>query len=179
MRFHLEKPNLRVNPVSNYLCRVNDSDWNTRLTSGMRSELTIKTRRSTEVKLEFLLLTLNTFRTLFCFHCWLYASEYNDFGYIFICYISVLWREYFNYLFDCIPITVTNGYHFIFTTKSQQILKYNILQTLLLMYIRKFFYCYLAAPRPTLGHCRGGSLTNLMLITAFYSCSIQSSPGAS
>ena len=29
-----------------------------------------------------------------------------------------------------------------------------------------FFNCYLAAPRPTLGHCRRGSLTNLMLITA-------------
>ena len=30
-----------------------------------------------------------------------------------------------------------------------------------------FFNCYLAAPRPTLGHCRGGSLTNQMLITVF------------
>ena len=30
-----------------------------------------------------------------------------------------------------------------------------------------FFNCYLAVPRPTLGHCRGGSLTNPMLITAF------------
>ena len=30
-----------------------------------------------------------------------------------------------------------------------------------------FFNCYLAAPRPTLGHYRGGSLTQPMLITAF------------
>ena len=30
-----------------------------------------------------------------------------------------------------------------------------------------FFNCQLAAPRPTLGHCRGGSLINPMLITAF------------
>ena len=30
-----------------------------------------------------------------------------------------------------------------------------------------FFYCYLAAPRPTLGHFRRESLTNLMLITVF------------
>ena len=30
-----------------------------------------------------------------------------------------------------------------------------------------FFNCYLAAPRPTLGHSQGGSLTNPMLITAF------------
>ena len=30
-----------------------------------------------------------------------------------------------------------------------------------------FFNCYLAAPRPILGHCRGGSFTNPMLITAF------------
>ena len=30
-----------------------------------------------------------------------------------------------------------------------------------------FFNCCLAAPRPTLGHCRGGSLTDPMLITAF------------
>ena len=29
-----------------------------------------------------------------------------------------------------------------------------------------FFNCNLAAPHPTLGHCRGGSLTNLVLITA-------------
>ena len=28
-----------------------------------------------------------------------------------------------------------------------------------------FFNCYLAAPRPTLGHYRGGSLTHTMLIT--------------
>ena len=28
-----------------------------------------------------------------------------------------------------------------------------------------FFNCYLAAPRPTLGHYRGGSLTHPMLIT--------------
>ena len=28
-----------------------------------------------------------------------------------------------------------------------------------------FFNCYLAAPRPTLNHCRWGSLTNPMLIT--------------
>ena len=30
-----------------------------------------------------------------------------------------------------------------------------------------FFNCYLAVPRPTLGHSQGDSLTNLMLITAF------------
>ena len=30
------------------------------------------------------------------------------------------------------------------------------------------FNCYLAAPRPTLGHYRGDSLTHPMLITAFY-----------
>ena len=28
-----------------------------------------------------------------------------------------------------------------------------------------FSNCYLAVPWPTLGHCRGGSLTNLMLIS--------------
>ena len=31
-----------------------------------------------------------------------------------------------------------------------------------------FFNCYLAVPRPTLGHYRGDSLTHPMLITAFY-----------
>ena len=30
-----------------------------------------------------------------------------------------------------------------------------------------FFNCYLAAPRPTLGHSQGDSLTNPMLITAY------------
>ena len=30
-----------------------------------------------------------------------------------------------------------------------------------------FFNCYLAVPRPTLGHSQGDSLTNLMLITVF------------
>ena len=35
-------------------------------------------------------------------------------------------------------------------------------------YIYTFFFnCYLAVPRPTLGHSQGGSLTNPMLITAF------------
>ena len=31
-----------------------------------------------------------------------------------------------------------------------------------------FFNCYLTAPRPTLGHYRGDSLTHPMLITAFF-----------
>ena len=31
-----------------------------------------------------------------------------------------------------------------------------------------FFNCYLAVPQPTLGHSWGDSLTNLMLITAFF-----------
>ena len=31
-----------------------------------------------------------------------------------------------------------------------------------------FFNCYLAAQRPTLGHCRGDSLNHPMLLTAFY-----------
>ena len=30
-----------------------------------------------------------------------------------------------------------------------------------------FFTCYLAVPRPALGHSQGDSLTNLMFITAF------------
>ena len=33
-----------------------------------------------------------------------------------------------------------------------------------------FFNCYLVAPRPTLGHSQRDSLTNPMLITAFYLC---------
>ena len=33
-----------------------------------------------------------------------------------------------------------------------------------------FFNCYLAAPLPTLGHSQGDSITNPMLITAFYLC---------
>ena len=41
-----------------------------------------------------------------------------------------------------------------------------------------FFNCYLAAPRPTLGHYRGDSLTHLMLINAFLHLT-QGSPGAS
>ena len=32
----------------------------------------------------------------------------------------------------------------------------------------QFFDCYLAAPRPTLDHFQGGSLTNPMLITTFF-----------
>ena len=31
-----------------------------------------------------------------------------------------------------------------------------------------FFNCYLADPRPTLGHSQGDSFTNPMLIAAFY-----------
>ena len=33
--------------------------------------------------------------------------------------------------------------------------------------ILSFFNCYLAVPRPTLGHSQGDSLTNPMLITSF------------
>ena len=42
--------------------------------------------------------------------------------------------------------------------------------TLFLLYINFFFFfnCYLADPQPTLGHSQGDSLTNPMLIAAFY-----------
>ena len=48
--------------------------------------------------------------------------------------------------------------------------------TLLFIFSRVFYYycyhyffnCYLAAPRPALGHYRGGSLIHPMLITVFY-----------
>ena len=33
--------------------------------------------------------------------------------------------------------------------------------------VTQFFYCYLAFPQSTLGHSRGDSLTNPMIITAF------------
>ena len=36
---------------------------------------------------------------------------------------------------------------------------------------RIWLFCYLAAPRPTLGHSQGDSLTNPKLITAFLSIS--------
>ena len=39
-----------------------------------------------------------------------------------------------------------------------------------------FFNCYLAVPRPTLGHSRGDSLTNPMLIIAFSTILAQRSP---
>ena len=42
-----------------------------------------------------------------------------------------------------------------------------------------FLNWYLAAPRSKLSRCRGSSLANPMLITAFYSCSNGRSPGAS
>ena len=42
-----------------------------------------------------------------------------------------------------------------------------------------FSICYLATPRPALGHCKEGSLTHLMLITAFCLCLAKSSPRAS
>ena len=43
-----------------------------------------------------------------------------------------------------------------------------------------FINCYLAVPRPTLAHTRGDSLTNPMLITAFFcTYSTRRSPGAS
>ena len=42
-----------------------------------------------------------------------------------------------------------------------------------------FFNCYLAAPQPTLGHYRGGSLTHRMLITCVFTYSTRRSPRAS
>ena len=42
-------------------------------------------------------------------------------------------------------------------------------KTDIFLWISDFFCnCYLAAPQPTLGHSQGNSLTNPMLITAFY-----------
>ena len=47
----------------------------------------------------------------------------------------------------------------------------NFLETFILLHLywrqNTFFNCYLAAPRSTLGHYGGGSLTHPMLITAF------------
>ena len=48
-----------------------------------------------------------------------------------------------------------------------------------MLWIFFFFNCYLAVPRPTLGHSQGDSLTNSMLITAFCTYSTQRSLGAS
>lgn len=42
-----------------------------------------------------------------------------------------------------------------------------------------FLICYLAAPRPTLGHYLGDNLTHQMLISAFQLISTQGSLGAS
>ena len=42
-----------------------------------------------------------------------------------------------------------------------------------------FFNCYLADPRPISGHSQGDRLTNPVLITAFWTISTRSSPGAS
>ena len=36
-----------------------------------------------------------------------------------------------------------------------------------------FFICYLAVPRPTLGHFRGDSLTHRMLITGLFKFRLQ------
>ena len=41
----------------------------------------------------------------------------------------------------------------------------SFLQVLQLICACFYFNCYLASPRPTLGHYQGGSLTHLMLIT--------------
>ena len=35
------------------------------------------------------------------------------------------------------------------------------------LFLKKFYNCYLAVPRPTFGHSQGDSLTNPVLITAF------------
>ena len=40
-----------------------------------------------------------------------------------------------------------------------------------------FFICYLAALQPTLGHWRGGSITNPIIITAFVTYLTHTSPG--
>ena len=50
----------------------------------------------------------------------------------------------------------------------KSIYQYVISQNWTLFRIIIFFNCYLVAPRPTLGHCQGDSLTNPMLIIAFY-----------
>ena len=50
---------------------------------------------------------------------------------------------------------------------------------LFLFFVFFFWNCYLAVPRPTLGHSRGDSLINPMLITAFSSSSTRRSRGTS
>ena len=51
--------------------------------------------------------------------------------------------------------------------RSMQISFWSFWRFVLKLNGRGFFNCYLAAPRPTLGHYQGESLTNPMLITAF------------
>ena len=49
-----------------------------------------------------------------------------------------------------------------------------------IIYIYMYIYinCYLTNPQPALGNYLGGSLTLLMLVTAFFTYLIQRSPGA-
>ena len=61
--------------------------------------------------------------------------------------------------------------------KFGQLIEYNVRNTFIQKLCRQcgrktnsfffFFNCYLAVPRPTLGHSQGDSLTNPMLITAY------------
>ena len=55
----------------------------------------------------------------------------------------------------------------ILLTDSNHLIKDNILLSCKYCYIY-FFNCHLAAPRPTLGHYRGSSLTHPMLITCVF-----------
>ena len=61
-------------------------------------------------------------------------------------------KEYFNMVVDIL-----------IALQERSPLKYSIF-----FFFFFFFNCYLADPRPTLGHSRGDSLTNPMLIAAFY-----------
>ena len=55
------------------------------------------------------------------------------------------------------------------TSEIRTVISYDkIVETFKNPFCEYFFNCYLAAPRPTLGHYRGDSLTHPMLITAYY-----------
>ena len=72
-------------------------------------------------------------------------------------------EHYGSYLLSALVITL---FRVLYDQRFPSFIKFCPIISRAFRRVKKFFNCYLAAPRLTLGHSQGDSLTNPMLITA-------------
>lgn len=97
--------------------------------------------------------------------------EENWFGFVLVSLGSINLHMSLNYSYLKILTNLITMFIscYIISNKWTSNVEYHYSISFIVWVFKYFFICYLGVPRPTLGHCRGDSLSHLMLITAFLS----------